>query len=225
MDNSIKLKKALEMYQEVWLQTYADEHTLSRYSFSRDFEKKMANLIKRQKKPYYSLVDTIGKRVAVIVLAIFLALAGTVFSVEALREPVIDFVTEIYEMFTNIIFEDPEGGDFYKTETYYAPRYIPQGFILEDTQTTRIYSRYVYTNSRGDFITYNQLILDHYTIMVDTEATYSEPINIGGLDGLFYENKNNNNLVWNDDIYVYQLTAPLTINLDELISMALSLDE
>ena len=64
------------------------------------------NLIKLQKKSYYQDINTVGNRVASIVVVFILCLFITVFSVKALREPFINFVVETYEKDVDII---PEG--------------------------------------------------------------------------------------------------------------------
>lgn len=99
-----KLKLALGIYQEKWLATFPADNKIEPYKFSSLFEKKMNRLIRAQRKPYYSMVNTIGKRVAVIIIAIFIILTSTVLNVKALCDPVINFFIEVYEEFSRINF-------------------------------------------------------------------------------------------------------------------------
>lgn len=97
--SNLKLKRSLELYLEDLILQYPDADAVSAHTFSPRFERKMSALISRRKKPYYYLVNTVGKQVAVVILVILLTLSGTVFSVKALREPVVNFFIEIYETF------------------------------------------------------------------------------------------------------------------------------
>ena len=61
----------------------------------------MARLIKRQKRPYWKFTNTVGKRIAVIALA-FLMLFGLSMTIEAVREPVISFIENVFEKFSEL---------------------------------------------------------------------------------------------------------------------------
>ena len=67
----------------------------SSHKFSPQFESKMQSVIKYQ-KGFRKLINTTGKRVACIILSILLTLTTTVFSVEALREPVVDAIQSFF---------------------------------------------------------------------------------------------------------------------------------
>lgn len=68
---------------------------------SEKFEKKMSHLIGARKNPFWIFVNTVGKRVAVIVF-VFIVLCGSAMSVEAIREPVVKFIVETYEKYTAV---------------------------------------------------------------------------------------------------------------------------
>ena len=80
-----------------------DEHV-----FSADFEKKMQKLIKRRNKPYYKIINTVGKRVACIIVIVLIASSVTVLSVDALRNAVADFFVSIYEKFSTVQSADED---------------------------------------------------------------------------------------------------------------------
>ena len=65
------------------------------HSFSEEFEKRMNTLIKSQKS-ILRLVNTTGKKVASVVLALLIITASTVFGVSAIREPVVKAIKEFY---------------------------------------------------------------------------------------------------------------------------------
>lgn len=65
------------------------------HEFSLNFENKINKLIKSQ-KGVRRLINTVAKKVACIILSIFIASATAVFSVDALREPVAEAIQSFF---------------------------------------------------------------------------------------------------------------------------------
>ncbi len=86
------------LLKNAFIDAQRDMRTLEPHVFSQDFENKMTFLIKSQKGAL-KLINTVGKRVAILVLAFVIITASTVFGVEAIRTPV---VNAIQEFFVNI---------------------------------------------------------------------------------------------------------------------------
>ncbi|MDY3990017.1 MAG: hypothetical protein SOY88_12190, partial [Massilioclostridium sp.] len=58
------LKQAVEQYQQNWVMELPSEKELGRkYRFSKDFTRKMEQLVKMEKRPLYHMFNTVGKRV------------------------------------------------------------------------------------------------------------------------------------------------------------------
>lgn len=130
-----------------------DESSID-YTFSERFNKRMAKLIKSQRKSYWVLINTAAKRAAVIFVAI-ITLFTAAFSVKAIREPVLRFIKEVYETFTRYTYE----GDMAdKITKEYVLTYIPDGF----EQTSKIENENsiitTYKNSFGETIMFTQQI-------------------------------------------------------------------
>ena len=90
-----KFKRAL---QQVMDEEIAEFHRLAEecdHVFSEKFEKKMQKLIKRTRKPYYSLINTGFKRAACIIVVIMTCFGG-LMNVEAVRDSFKNF-----RLFTN----------------------------------------------------------------------------------------------------------------------------
>ena len=77
-------------------------------TFSAEFECKMQKLIKKESKPYFRLINTVGKRVACIVIAVLITLTSVTFGVKAIREAVIEFFVETFEKFSVVGFKDED---------------------------------------------------------------------------------------------------------------------
>jgi len=75
---------------------------------------------KEKTKPYYRFVNTVPKRAMFALAVVMLLLITMIFSVSALREPVVEFISEIYHMF----FPSDVPEWMYELET---TRYLQEG--------------------------------------------------------------------------------------------------
>lgn len=221
--SNLKLKRSLELYLEDLILQYPDADAVSAHTFSPRFERKMSALISRRKKPYYYLVNTVGKQVAVVILVILLTLSGTVFSVKALREPVVNFFIEIYETFSKILFSSEDDENYKKIETYYAPQYIPEGFKLDYEEKTDLYYTLIYSDSENNLIIYSQHIFSKSSATIDTEGVIVEETTVNGLNAVYLINKGYCRLVMNDGVYVYSIIAPSSLSRDEMLKIGESI--
>lgn len=177
-------------------------------AFSEAFEKNMQNLIKRQKRFYFSYIHTFGKRAACIALVVIVGLFATVFSVKALREPFVDFVVETYNKFTKI-FTAGEQSNINEKPVFeiYEPQYIPQGFTAEESvMTDAVYNR-IYTTTDGRFIDYSQGIGENAQSYIDAETTVYEKIFVHSFEAVYYESKGVNGVVFSDGYYIFSVSG------------------
>ncbi len=215
-----KLIMAFELYNKRLCESLPTDEELEHITFSDAFEKKMQKLIRAQKKSYYYLINTVGKRAAIIVLAIVISLTATTFGVKAIRESVIKFITETFEKFTAVSVEDEEPvvqNDIVKA----VPQYIPEGYTLESEVDSGIVYRIIYSNQENDFISYNQKINFGTFSNVNTEGIEYEKIIINSFEGIKYVKKGINSVVFADDTYLYTIQGK--ISFEKLIKMAESI--
>lgn len=215
-----KLIMAFELYNQKLCESLPDDEELKDITFSEEFENKMQKLIRAQKKSYYYMINTVGKRVAIIVLAIIISLTATTFSVKALREVVLDFITQIFDTHTEVTVTDgnlPMTPEFVKTQ----PQYVPNGFEIKVNEDYDEACRIVYRNSDGVSINYMQQINGGSPMSTDTEGVTFETIKINSLEGIIYNNKDVNKIVFGNDEYFFTLRSD--ISMDELIKMAESI--
>jgi len=217
-----KLKQALEIYIEHKLSSLPSLQELENFhTFSPEFEKKMNNLIRNYKKPYYKLINSVGKRVAVLVFTLLIAISATVFSVEALRNNVFDFLINIYNDFVSIFYDKtPEDNKDQRIDQIYAPQYIPEGFeiIFKEVQNGAVL--HIYSDSNENRIILEQSIYS-LNLGVDNENREYEIIDINGNEGLFYLDKGINHIIWNNGGYCFQVKGP--ISKEEIVKIARSI--
>ena len=194
------------------------------HTFSPEFEGQMDKLIKRRRKPYYSIINTVGKRVAVIILAFFIVSFTTVMSVEALRKPFLKFITNMFSTHSEIKSDSDDSKEYPKTiESKYDITNGVNGYgrdVLCD-ESSKVSLHY----SLGDnLIEFEQRVVDGFTGYYNTEDAAIEHIDINGHDAMgWLDNHNYYNLIWNNGEYVIVISS--NISKSELIEMAKSVQK
>lgn len=215
-----KLIQAFERYNQKLCESLPSDEELKDVTFSETFEKKMQKLISIQKKSYYYMINTVGKRVAIILAAIIIGLTATTFGVKAIRETVIEFITETFERFTkvSVVNEEPDTQiEFVKT----VPTYIPEGYTVEsETELGGLY-KISYNHKDDIFIDYTQMISNGTIYNADTEEIEYDKIIINSFEGIKYIKNGINTVVFADETYMYTIYGD--ISFDELIKMAESI--
>ena len=178
------------------------------HEFSKRFERRMGKLIRRGKTG--SPVGAIAflRRHMVAFVAAIIILFASAMSVSAVRAAVFEFITEAYEKFTHIFFEESppsqESADEYIIR---RPTFIPEGFELVNEKTT---GPVLLVYEKGsDYISYSQQRLENVSLQVNTEGAELEELKFNGLPAKYYSNRGVQNLLWYDDEYLYMVSSTL----------------
>ena len=218
--------EAFDMYYLDYCKTLPSNEELSYITFTKEFEEKMEKLIERERKFYFYWINTASKRVAIVILAIIISLTSITFSVKAIREPVIRFVVETFQKFSNVIFTNDKSEDNILLDDNFTleivkPNYIPDGYILESEYNDIMGYQAMYVNNDSS-IMYMQLVNDESVVQANTENVTYENIIINGLDAISYYNKGVNTIILSTNKYVY--TVEGSISKDILIKIAESIN-
>lgn len=217
--------EAFDLYYKEYCKTLPTKEELSHIVIPEKLEAKMQKLIAKERKFYYYWINTLGKRVAAIILAIILCLTTVTFSVRAIREPVVRFIVETFEKFSNVLFVNDKSEndtvveiDFKKIE----PKYIPTGYSLDSKFEDVAILNMIFVNSDNTTIMYMQAINKEGVLQANTENVEYEEFNINGYDAIYYSNKGTNTIVISGEKYIF--TFESTIEKDELTKMAESIE-
>ena len=193
------------------------------HTFSPAFERRMNRLIRAQSRPGYRLVNTNAKKAVLALAAAILLLVTLMFSVSALREPVVRFIVEVYEKFSQIIYRHDEAAQLPATlEVYYEPAWLPKGYRLDADQINDFifFCERVYVAENKVEIRLCQYVTTTTTQM-DTEGIQTKRVLINGDEGIFYSNKGTQHVTWSDGQYGFSLSGPVPEA--DLLRMARSL--
>ncbi len=188
-----------------------DESSIN-YTFSERFIKKMDKLIRSQKKVYYNFINTVSKRVAIICLVV-VTLFTTACSVKAIREPIVNFITEVYETFTRYFFDGDTAESITKEFSIEA---LPEGFKQTDYTSNDIRITKTFENGDGDILKLSQTITEDTEYNLDAEHGSTEKIIVSGKEVYIINSDEVTQAVWIEDTYMLRITYYGTISIDEL---------
>lgn len=177
-----------------------DENSID-FTFSERFNKRMTKLIRSQKKVYYNFVNTAYKRVAIICV-VLLTMLTTACSVKAIREPIINFIKQVYESFTHYSYD----GDTTEKITKEYTIKLPDDFKQTNATKNKSLISIEYTNSLGDVIEFSQMTTEYSTgYFVDNENGKIETEIINGIEVEIKERFDTKSAIWAKDGYVFAI--------------------
>ncbi len=187
-------------FQEVIALEFAEipmEENSITYTFSDSFVKKMDKLIEKQKKMYWSFINTAGKRVAVIAIA-FLTMMMALLSVDEIRASMLRWCVERYEEYKEYFFE----GDTTKEITYeYQLTYVPEGFDFKTDAHTGKTVVAIYKNDDGDEILLKQSTTEGRIGSTNLEDAIESVEIIRGIEVYIYDHEGYVYADWVEDGY------------------------
>ncbi len=183
--------------------------------FSPRFERRMNRLLRSVRKHGTSPRKVFYKRLTTIAASFLLFIIATT-QVQAIREPIVNFVTKIYDIYKEITFE----GDVSSTiARQYELGYVPEGFSLSSDSHSLARIFYKYTNNINEYITFNQGTTREAGIFIDTEKTTSKQLNINNLEATLYQLENITYIQWIQDTYYMGITCRGSFEEAEIIKM------
>lgn len=193
---------------------------------SAKFEKKVQKLIKHSKRDYWYLINTSFKRAAVIVATI-LVLLGFSMSIKAIREPVVRFIIETYEKYTNIFFgNDDTDLNLPRTiEQKYTITAIPEGYTFLSMEEMPLNRKLIWRNKDNEEIIFNQGVLYNANMTIDTEDSSYEYVMVDSYNAIYLTKWNMQIIIWENGIYKFSINCSTSISYEELIHIAESLTE
>ena len=190
------------------------------FEFSERFNKRMTKLINSQKKAYYYLINTAAKRVAIIFVLI-LTMFTAAFSVKAIREPIIEFVKQIYETF---IHYSVEGDTTDKITKEYTLSKLPEGFDKTDIVRNDYLVTTIYENTSGDIIEFTQATTKYAQIHIDNEKESIYVDKVNDIELNINETLDIKQIFWLKNSYYFDITCYGDISLDTIKQMIISIE-
>ena len=172
----------------------------------------------RKKKTLLRVFNKAAAAVAVLLVIFFVSMV----TVDAFRLEVLNFLTWLSPEYTSLSYVPDEAAADMDGNT---PRYVPEGYSLNETSETDNYSKIVYTVSgNGDKI----IILYEYTqaeyVTIDTESVDDiKNTQINGEEATLTFKDSMTGIYWSTGDHFYYIYG--SVGVDELIKMAESVGE
>lgn len=214
------LEKAFLKAAEYELERLPEDDAIP-HTFSRRHQRRMKKVLRQAylpptpKRPVF-----LGRRYAVVLVAALLAAFGAVMSVEAWRQAFFSFFQKKYPTYSDVSYEQIKDISLPETLIKYAPTYIPEGYVLTESDTSPASNYLYYENDQDESIFFLQMRLDTATFAIDTEREDFVEIDLGGQTARFLPNEGEYTLLWENSYYAFILTV--NTDKDELIKIAKS---
>ena len=189
------------------------------YELSKEFQQKMNKLIRQQKKVYYPVIKTTGRRIAAAIIAAVMMGSVTAVAYEPAREAIKDFFMKHFGTHdvveTNYVIENIDINSSYYTKIRIEEEYeiaVPDGFELEEYYNDDCSINCRYSNGK-DFIDFEQIPAGIYSESIDNER--SKSYNYTDDEGnkyLVYDWNKSKLFIWNNGQYVFEISSNLDKN-------------
>ena len=175
--------------------------------FSKKHEEVMKKIFKKERnKLLYKKILKYSKSVAIFFLVLVIASGITIFSVEAWRIKLMNFIIDTKQTHSDINFSEDNNGDTYTSDEI-SLGYIPEGFKLEksDVRKTRVYLMF---KGEDRYFAFSMNDING-SMGIDTENASVKKIMINGQEAIYSSNDNVNILVWHDENFSYKLSGKI----------------
>lgn len=189
-----------------------------------DYENYMNNLIKRSKNPFPRYFNTMGRRVAGIVASILIVF-GCSMAVSAVREPIVEFLVDVYTEFIEIYFSDDDIAKAPDTiETVYVLGTVPDGYKIDQFLIYNLFTSLTWVNENGDRLVLSQNCLGG-SLILDAEGTNYDVVEWKNQKIICAEKYGRRFFFWNSTEYAFSLIVSSDISVDEVLALIDSLTE
>lgn len=204
-------------------QSLPDENTLDKtHEFSRAFEEKISLLFAQQKrKQRNKMIRKAASRAAVAVLVLLMVFTATIYSVDAFRVEVLNFLRNS-DIVSNTIRLSGDEADYKGFEKLirgmYLPSYIPPGYFIDSIYGSNENYRVFYLNDNEQELVLTK-ITEATTIGIDNEHTTLEHITVNKEEALLYLHESGYvNLLFKFDSQAFMISGYIEKN--DAIKMA-----
>lgn len=215
-----ELKKAFREAASYEFRDVPRDDSLIQHEFSPEFERKIEKLIRKEKTFFWHFVNTASKRVAVIAVVLVM-LFTTACSMEAIREPIVRFLIEVYESFTEYRFEGEKSGTITKE---YTMTTVPEGYEETDYLKDEVGITTTYENSYGNMIRFSQTITDETYLSIDGEYAETEVRDVSGREVHLYLRDGISVAFWIEDTYLLKIVCHGSFTEQDIIDIIESIN-
>ena len=204
------LEEACLLSCEQWVDSFSQ---IPKHKFSKEHNKAIEKIIYPDKKDYH--INFSKKSVKILLIAaILLSFATTVFAIPTCRE-------HILNKFSNHSEYSVTSSDKAKDVKSLDVNYVPNGFKIFEKDTNK--SGYIYEYRHDEKIFTVEKIMIDIPINFDTEKYGSEEIEINSIRAICYRSDDDiYGIIFNNGEYIFSISGNLSK--DELVKIAQNIE-
>ena len=146
-----------------------------------------------------------------VAAALLLTSCGIIF-----RNEIREMFEDVCEFFVAITYTE-KGSDGATIEEVYKLSYIPEGYSLKDEKIRTVRIQYDFQNENGDYIWFEQKLLDGTDFVVDSDEVYTRINEIEKYEIYYRYTGTKHIYIWNDGKYSMNLSSNVQITNDEVV--------
>ena len=185
---------------------------------SESFQNRMMQLHKSQKNSLWAYTNTFQKRIAIALITIILAFS-IMISVEAMRTSVKNFVVEVYEQFTRVIYNQDDNEDCDSIHDVYIAVQLPDGYEEDSSIITDNYVQTIWKHE-GNELTLTQIPASGSEITFDSENSEVTQVLIHNNIGYVVRRFGQVLLIWSEHGYSFAIDCTESLGDREMIGIA-----
>lgn len=216
------LIRGLTKFKEWEFSTVPDENEIE-HIFSDKYLKAKEKLLNKLGRSYWKYVNTIAKKVAIIILTIIIAFSS-LMTVDSIRERVVNFVVNIYNTFAKIEAENTISTDPIKT--FYALPFVPEEFNNKNLNCSELLSTIYWRNYKQESIIFTQTSPLRFYKFNSEHNNIAEAI-INNTLCLVCKDNNLYYCYWEFDGYRFELVYPIDLGeefMSEVVGKLVEID-
>ena len=216
------LIRGLTKFKEWEFSTVPDENEIE-HIFSDKYLKAKENLLDKLGRSYWKYVNTVAKKVAIIILTIIIAFSS-LMTVDSIRERVVSFVVNIYKTFAQI---EANSTNFPTSiETFYTLPFVPKEFNKNDLNHSELLLSTCWKNNILETIVLSQTVPSIPYSFNSEHSDISEVI-INDIPCLVCKDLDFYYCYWEFDGYRFELVYPLDLGeefMSEVVGKLVEID-
>ena len=152
------------------------------------------------------------KGLAALLLAAALLLTGCA----VFRNEIRDFFVEVYETIIKVTFDKEPSNEKETIGETYELAIMLDGYTQTTAMVNPLIIRYEYTNLEGTYLTFEQVLLDRATFLLDAENGNTTMVTVGDYE-IYYRCSNSQyRYIWNDGKYAMTINTDVELNVEDL---------
>lgn len=177
----------------------------------------------KRKDKHGNLFKNTIRKVAIIFLVLAISMTLLTVSVDAFRVRVFNLIIEANEKYLSIKAEEDvrDKNDSYDDiKGYYAPSYIPEGFVLDSVENFGGSTTMIFINIKNQRILFDQSPIGT-SFQIDSEDAIIDEITINDVQGIAIIKEESNKIFWSNKDFNFYISS--AIEPSEMIKVAESL--